>query len=174
VEVSSLTVAAARPGQEALLAGLAAQSFRDAFAAVTPPGDMDRYLAEAFSEANMKYDLADAGTHVFLALDPAGVPAGYAKLTGAASPVPVETPALALERIYLLGRFTGSGYGRALMDHCIGFARGRKMKTLWLGVWQENKRAIAFYERHGFEKYGTKKFTLGGTVNDDYLMKKTL
>jgi len=169
------TVREARPGEAPLLAAVAAASFREAFGNDTPAADMDLYLAKAFDEAGMKADIDDPAIHVFLLIDGGGGAAGYAKMTGAASPVDAGPgPALSLERIYLRSAHLGKGGGDLLMRHCLDFARERGCRTVWLGVWQENHRAIAFYKRWGFEVYGTKKFVLGNQVNDDYLMKTDL
>ena len=61
-----------------------------------------------------------------------------------------------------------------LMKTCIGFAQKRGARTLWVGVWENNSRAIAFYENNGFMKFGQQPFMLGDDVQNDWMMKKEL
>jgi ribosomal protein S18 acetylase RimI-like enzyme len=68
----------------------------------------------------------------------------------------------------------GSGAGKMLMDHAIRFAREQGFTCMFLGVWQENKRALRFYEKAGFEIFSTRSFKLGSTLCDDFLLKVDL
>jgi ribosomal protein S18 acetylase RimI-like enzyme len=44
--------------------------------------------------------------------------------------------------------------------------------AVWLGVNQENSRAIRFYEKSGFRKVGTKTFLLGSRIEHDFVMER--
>jgi ribosomal protein S18 acetylase RimI-like enzyme len=68
----------------------------------------------------------------------------------------------------------GKGIGKALMLKCIEIAREKKSDVLWLGVWENNQRAIDFYTKWGFEKFSTHIFMLGDDPQTDWLMKKEL
>ena len=44
----------------------------------------------------------------------------------------------------------------------------------WLGVWEHNTKAQAFYNRYGFEKFSQHRFMVGQKVDTDWLLKKKL
>ncbi len=75
-----------------------------------------------------------------------------------------------LERIYALQEFIGKKIGNALMLECIKTAQSESCEYLWLGVWQQNERAINFYKNRDFNIIGVKQFIIGKEVNDDFLM----
>jgi ribosomal protein S18 acetylase RimI-like enzyme len=45
-----------------------------------------------------------------------------------------------------LEKAIGKGVGKALMQECINKAKELQMKSIWLGVWEQNERAIGFYQ----------------------------
>ena len=56
------------------------------------------------------------------------------------------------------------------MGACLEEAAGGGYETLWLGVWEHNLRAIAFYRRWGFETVGSHTFLLGSDEQTDLIM----
>lgn len=103
-------------------------------------------------------------------------PAGYIKLR-----IPFEQHAslkdkrsIELERIYVKENLHGTGLGYKLIQHATEFAGSEGYNVLWLGVWNQNKKAIKFYQKCGFEIFGEHKFILGTEEQIDYLMKKEL
>ena len=70
--------------------------------------------------------------------------------------------------------FQGHGLGRFLMDQAIGIALQRKKKYVWLGVWEKNTKALAFYKKSGFYPVGTHTFVMGDDVQTDYIMRRDL
>lgn len=58
-----------------------------------------------------------------------------------------------------------------MLLHIKNIGHNRNKKILWLGVWQENKGAIQFYERHGFQKFGTHPYFIGSDEQTDWLMR---
>ena len=86
--------------------------------------------------------------------------------------VVAEPSAKAIEvaRLYAVRRWIGAGVGAALMQHCMREAAARGHDALWLGVWERNERAIAFYERWGFKRVGTQPFQLGSDRQTDHVM----
>ena len=81
-----------------------------------------------------------------------------------------------LERIYVLRNFWKHKIGAALMMETIQLSKNKNKNFdyVWLGVWQQNNRAIDFYLKMGFEIFGTKKFYVGEEENDDYVMRLKL
>ena len=167
-----MTVRAARPADVAPLAALAERSFRAAFEAQNDPADMDAYVAETFAHDALRAELADAASRFLLAADGDAL-LGYAKLRDGTVDACVTGPApLEIERIYVAPEALGQGVGAALMGACLDAARAMGRRTVWLGVWEENARAIAFYRRWGFEAVGTHGFQLGSDLQTDLVMAR--
>ncbi|HYG81026.1 MAG TPA: GNAT family N-acetyltransferase [Pyrinomonadaceae bacterium] len=154
-----------------LLADLGARTFSEAFAADNTPENMKAYLAQAFTRARLAAELADPKA-TFLLASVGGEAAGYAKLyKGEPHPrVTGESPT-ELARIYVLQRWLGGGVGRQLMQRCVDEARASGSRVLWLGVWQRNPRALAFYRKWGFETVGEQTFQLGSDAQTDWVMQ---
>src|SRR5207253_631402 len=102
-------------------------------------------------------------------------PAGYVRLkAGRSRPEFDNRPCMEISRIYVVNSMIGKGVGSAMMQKCIDLAQEMNNELLWLGVWKENRTAINFYERWGFEIFGEQDFLLGNDLQKDWLMKKTL
>ncbi|HWT00735.1 MAG TPA: GNAT family N-acetyltransferase [Pyrinomonadaceae bacterium] len=157
-----------------LLADLGARTFSEAFAAENSPENMSAYLARAFTHERLAEELADPKA-TFLLASAEGEAAGYAKLYKGESSrcVTGESP-MELARIYVLQKWLGGGVGRALMQRCVDEARASGSRVLWLGVWQRNLRALAFYRKWGFETVGEQIFRLGSDAQTDWVMQLAL
>ncbi|MEB0307431.1 GNAT family N-acetyltransferase, partial [Cryobacterium sp. 10I1] len=68
----------------------------------------------------------------------------------------------------------GRGVAAALMTATLDAARDRGARGAWLGVNQENARAIRFYGKHGFARVGTKHFLVGDRYEDDFVLERAL
>lgn len=101
---------------------------------------------------------------------------GYLKVNFAEAQTEAQEQidALEIERIYVLQQYHGSEVGKKLYEQALEIARNRKATYLWLGVWEENSRAIRFYQKQGFIEFGQHIFQLGDDAQRDVLMKKTL
>ncbi|MEP7001717.1 MAG: GNAT family N-acetyltransferase [bacterium] len=167
-----VTMRRATTADAALLASLAATTFSDTFGAANTPEDMALYLAKAFGEDTQRSELADPRHIVFLA-ECAGEVAGYAMLRdGAVSDAVGDANAIEIARFYATKAFLGAGIGAALMQRCLDEAAARGRSTIWLAVWEQNPRAIAFYGRWGFREAGTTTFMLGHDLQTDRLMAR--
>ena len=155
-----------------LLADLGARTFYDTFAADNTPEDMAAYLSASFSPSLQAKEIADPDT-VLLVAEIDGIAAGYAKLQLTAPPPcvtghnPVE-----LSRLYVSSALIGSGVGAAIMEACMSEANRAGSETMWLGVWEKNERAQAFYKRWGFQVVGEHVFLLGSDAQRDLIMQK--
>ena len=164
------------------LSEFGAATFRDTFAGENTPEDMARYLAEAFTPERQTAEIADPTGIVLLAEhhDGAGgakhaALAGYAHLVSRPAPDAVRGAApLELKRFYVARAWQGRGVAQALMDAVLAAARSRGAATLWLGVWERNPRAIAFYAKCGFTRVGEHTFVLGGDAQTDWLLARPL
>lgn len=153
----------------ALIADLSRKTFYDTFAPHNTAADMEKFMAEQFTGEKL---MAEVGTpeNTFLLANVAEKPAGYACLREwKGDPAKIE-----IARLYADVEFIGKGIGKALMQACIGLAEQRGKKTVTLGVWDKNERAIAFYAAWGFEKVGQHDFVLGSDVQQDWIMQKQL
>lgn len=160
----------------AALALLAERTFRETFAKDNEPDDMEAYLRESFHPRRVAAEIDDAANTFLLAEgEEGGGPIGYAKLRAGEAEASVRGPAaIEIERLYAAPEAIGRGVGAALMRACMAEARRAGGKTLWLGVWEHNERAIAFYRRWGFETVGTHVFVLGSDEQTDLVMELPL
>ena len=157
-----------------LLAKLGATTFYETFAAQNTPENMAAYLAATFGPAQQQAELADPRS-MFLIAENDGVAIGYAHLRTGKTPACVSDPqAIELVRLYVSSAFQGSGVGGRLMDVCLTEARQAGHRTIWLGVWQQNARAQAFYNRWNFSIVGEHVFQLGDDRQMDWLMERSL
>jgi diamine N-acetyltransferase len=169
IRVRRATVDDAHP-----LAQLGAQTFKETFEADNTAEDMAAYLASHFNLAQQTAELADDAT-TFLIAEVGGVPAGYAKLhagqptecIGGAEPIE-------LVRLYVSREWLGRGVGEVLMRACLDEARGAGYKTIWLGVWERNARAQAFYRKWNFRSVGEHVFQLGADAQTDIVMEREI
>ena len=155
----------------ALLAELGARTFSETFAVDNTPENMAAYSAAAFSPAQIAADLVDPRC-IFQIAETDGVAVGYALLRSGTVPEQVtsERP-IELVRLYVSRDSLGSGVGAALMHACIDQGKRRGHQTLWLGVWEHNHRAQAFYRKWNFREVGTHLFQLGDDPQTDLLME---
>jgi ribosomal protein S18 acetylase RimI-like enzyme len=79
-----------------------------------------------------------------------------------------------IERIYAIKEYVGKGPGAELMKACINEAGKRGCERIWLGVWEKNPRAIAFYKKWGFKEISTHTFLLGNDPQRDFIMELRL
>jgi diamine N-acetyltransferase len=157
-----------------LLAEMGARAFEQAFGAVNTPEDMQAYLCSSFGAEIQAGEIQQPGC-LFIILENQHIPAGYARLQGGSTETcitganPVE-----LVRIYLLREWIGQGAGSRLMQACLEEALRRRYDVIWLGVWEKNQNAIAFYRKWGFEVVGTHTFQLGQDMQQDLILQKEL
>lgn len=167
-----ITVRRAIPADAPALSRIAEATFRAAFSAATTEADMDRHCAARFSVHHQAEEIAARSLETWLAMDGDAI-AGFAQLRIAVRPRCVEAAsACEVQRLYVDARFHGKGVAALLMDACIDSARGHGTAALWLGVWERNLRAIAFYAKCGFVEVGEQVFPLGGDLHRDLVMAR--
>jgi ribosomal protein S18 acetylase RimI-like enzyme len=167
-------VRAATAGDAPALAVLAERCFRDTYAAGNTATDMDAHCARNFGAAQQAIEIADPATVTLLA-EVAGALVAYAQLRLAAAPpcVSAARPAEIL-RFYVDRGWHGNGLARSLMHALLDAARARGRDVAWLGVWERNQRAQAFYRKCGFVEAGTHVFTLGADPQRDLVLVQRL
>lgn len=169
--MSLITIRYAGPADAELVADMSRTSFYEAFANHNTKEDMEIFMSEQFTkEELMKEVELDEG--IFMLAYIAEEPVGYARLRVKNNLA--HEQAIEIARIYALEKAIGKGVGKALMQECINKAKELQMKSIWLGVWEHNERAIGFYQRWGFERFGDHPFLLGTDLQTDWLLKKQL
>lgn len=165
----------ANSSEGALLADLGRAAFLQTFAADNTPEDMQEYLESSFSPEIQTAELSMPGSTYFVMQTDTGVPIGFTRLlSGLPDPCVTGKSPIELVRFYLLQEWIGKGNGGKLMQACIDFARGGGYDVMWLGVWQQNPRAIKFYEKWGFRIVGEHTFRLGSDAQTDWIMQRQL
>lgn len=159
-------------GEDAAALALVAQAtFLEAYAGLVQLGDMLAHCENQNSAAAFRAALAEGGKAWLVEAVRTGAPLGFALLTKSALPDP-QSGDIELKRIYLLDRCKGSGLAAELLGvveaACTGYRR------LVLGTNRDNERALGFYRKVGFEVAGTRNFTVGAAVFDDYILAKPL
>jgi GNAT superfamily N-acetyltransferase len=153
-----------------LLAELGAKTFIQTYSETNPFENIDAYVKEFFSPEKQTIEINDP-SNLFLITEYEGRVFGFAQLaSGSRTPEIKSKNPVELVRIYLLSEFIGKGLGSILMNVCLQEARSKDHDMIWLGVWEQNERAIAFYEKWGFKKIGTQQFTLGADIQTDWIM----
>ncbi len=158
----------------ATLTELGARTFRDSFAADNRPEDMEAFIASHYRLELQIAELEDP-RNLYLLAEVEGVPAGFALLRDAPRErgVPGARP-VNLSRLYVDTPFLGAKVGAALMRRSMDEARARGHDVLWLGVWEHNVRARAFYARWSFAEVGEMNFLFGSDPQRDLVLALTL
>jgi ribosomal protein S18 acetylase RimI-like enzyme len=146
------------------------QTFVTAFEKDNDPNDFKNYIENAFALERIKEELSNADSDFFFVYSNNEI-LGYFKLNvGVAQSDIKQDDSIELERIYVLVEYQGLGVGEVFLNHIKNVALKRKKKMLWLGVWEQNIRAIKFYERQGFRKFDTHPYFIGSDEQTDWLM----
>jgi ribosomal protein S18 acetylase RimI-like enzyme len=159
-------IRAAVPADAARLAEFAARTFHETFVDSTPPEDMRAFLAKTYNEAEQASEIADPGIVTFV-YEVDGELAAFAQLKLEDDPSRIE-----LGRLYVDRTQHGRGIAHAMMQRCLDEAAARGAETIWLGVWEHNERAKAFYRKHGFVATGEHVFIVGSDVQTDQVMER--
>lgn len=158
----------------AALQSISIATFTETFASVNTEENMHNYIQTSLSTEKLKTELANEQSKFFFALDQNRV-IGYLKINFGESQTDVkDSTALEIERIYVLNEFHGKKVGQLLFDHAIKLATQMKLRYVWLGVWEENVKAINFYQKNGFVAFDKHLFKLGDDIQTDIMMKLQL
>ena len=159
----------------ALVADLSRKTFYDSFAAFNTEENMRMYMDQQFTREMQMAEVGAPGRTFILAYM-GEEPVGYASMR-----ITPEKPAglagekaIEIVQIYAVAQQIGKGVGPALMQACIDLAREQGYEWVWLGVWEHNERAQAFYAKWGFERFGEHIFIVGLDAQTDWWMRKKL
>ena len=156
------------------MAELAAATFRDAFGSENDAADLALHLARSYGLAQQTAELSHPAITTLLAYADGGL-AGYAQLRQGLPPAcVVAARPIELWRFYVAGPWHGRGVAQQLMAATREAAKSRGAASLWLGVWERNPRAQAFYRKSGFVDVGSQQFLVGTDAQTDRVMELTL
>ena len=179
----------AKSEDAAQVSALIGSTWAKFFAYSVTESDLETYLTQTVSEAQIRKEIEDESKHYLLAVRPARASStiesttsgtgstivGVAQLNlntieeGLITSNPVE-----LNRLYILPTEQGGGLAASLLQAAEVEAKNRGHNGLWLGVWENNARAMRFYEKMGFIRRGEHSFWVGESKRRDWIMEKSL
>lgn len=150
------------------------ETFNETFKHQNSPENMNNYLEKAFNLKQLEKELSNISSQFFFVYFNHEI-AGYLKVnTDDAQSEEMGDESLEIERIYIKGSFQKHGLGKYLLNNVIEIAIEHNKKNIWLGVWEKNENAIAFYKKLGFVQTGSHSFYMGDEEQIDLIMIKTL
>ena len=157
-----------------LLQNIGRQTFSETFSEKNSEENMKKYLEEGFSAEKLSAELNNPDSEFYFAsLDNNVI--GYLKINHGKSQTELKDErAMEIERIYVLKDFHGKNVGQLLYQKAIDIALVKKADYVWLGVWEENPRAINFYKKNGFVEFDKHIFVLGDDEQTDIMMRLKL
>jgi ribosomal protein S18 acetylase RimI-like enzyme len=154
-----------------LLLNIGRQTFFEKFTENNSEENMLQYAAEAYTFEKILSEVNNPNSQFYLAtINDQTV--GYLKINFGEAQTELQDPqALELERIYVLKEFQGKKIGQMLFEKTLELAKKAAINYVWLGVWEENKSAIKFYEKNGLKAFSKHIFMLGDDPQTDIMMK---
>jgi ribosomal protein S18 acetylase RimI-like enzyme len=170
----SLEISLVKPFEIDELQIISKKTFVEAFSNQNSEENMKKYLDENLSIHQLTIEIMNSESSFYFArMD--GKIIGYLKVSfGKAQTDFKEDDFIEIERVYVLEEFHGKEVGKKLLNKAIEISREKNAKTLWLGVWEKNYKAIRFYLKNGFVEFGKHPFILGDDIQTDILMKLQL
>lgn len=157
-----------------ILQSLGIQTFSETFAEDNTEEAMKKYLEESFNTEKMTSELNNPDSFFYIAWEEDN-PVGYLKVnSGKAQTELQDETSLEIERIYVKKSHHGKKVGQLLYNQALDTAQQLNKSYLWLGVWEENLRALQFYRKNGFVEFDKHIFRLGEEEQTDLMMKKML
>ena len=153
---------------------ISVETFTQTFENQNSKEDLDKYIEDNLSIKKLSGELNNPNSNFyFYQLNNQIV--GYLKTNIKEAQTEIKDKlSLEIERIYILEKFQGHKIGHSLLKFAIEIAKKRKLDFIWLGVWEENKKAISFYLKHNFIQFDQHIFKLGDDLQTDILMKLPL
>lgn len=165
-----LTYAKCLPKDVEQLRLISEQTFVNAFEKDNDPTDFKNYIEKAFAYNKIKAELLNPDSDFYFVYRN-DVLVGYFKLNVLSAQTDVKRDdSIELERIYVLKEYQSLGLGKQFLQYIKNKSQEKNKKLLWLGVWEENTRAIQFYQQHGFHKFDTHPYFIGSDEQTDWLM----
>jgi diamine N-acetyltransferase len=150
------------------------KTFFDTFFESDLEESMSAYLAISFSSEKLTDELENPESEFYFATLNESV-IGYLKINFGQAQTEIQNQnAMEIERIYVLQDFHGKKVGQLLFEKAMAIAKQKKVDFIWLGVWEENHRALRFYTKNGFVAFDKHIFAFGDEAQTDIMMKLVL
>ena len=150
------------------------KTFYDTFFESDSEESMKAYLDTSFSTEKLTAELENPNSEFYFATQNEIV-IGYLKVNfGSAQTELQDANAVEIERIYVLQDYHGKQVGQLLFEKAMAIAKNNHCNYIWLGVWEENHRALQFYTKNGFVAFDKHIFVLGEEEQTDIMMKLKL
>lgn len=157
-----------------LLQEISVETFTETFKDQNSPENMNAYLKKAFNLEQLEKELSNLSTEFYFIYANVEI-AGYLKInTHDAQTEIMGNDSLEIERIYIRKNHHKQGLGKYLINIAIERAIELDKQKIWLGVWEENKSAITFYQKMDFVQTGAHSFYMGEEEQVDMIMTKNL
>ncbi len=169
--MSKIEIKKATLSELEIIRKISTETFTETFSGVNTAANMANYIQENFNAEKLTSEINNPNSAFYSAtLENENI--GYMKLNfGDAQTEKQEENNLEIHRIYVLQAFHGKKVGQLLLDKVLKIAKEMAVNSVWLGVWEENHRAIQFYSKNGFVKFDQHIFILGDDVQTDLLMQ---
>ena len=157
-----------------LLQEISIETFTDTFKDQNSPENLKAYLDTAYDIKKLEQELQKENSEFYFVYFEQEI-AGYIKINiNEAQSENIADEALEVERIYIRTKFKRRGIGKFLLNLAEEIAISKNKKVIWLGVWEYNSNAIAFYKKIGFIHTSSHSFFMGDEEQTDYIMTKNL
>ncbi|MCP3794046.1 GNAT family N-acetyltransferase [Paenibacillus sp. CH40] len=157
-----------------VLQEISIETFNDTFKDQNSPENMKAYLERAFNFEQLEDELSNVSSEIFFIYFNEEL-AGYLKVNmNDAQSEKMGDESLEIERIYIKNKSQKHGLGKNLLNKAMEIAMEHNKKKIWLGVWEKNENAIAFYKKMGFVQTGAHSFYMGDEEQIDFIMTKTM
>ncbi|MDL2215167.1 GNAT family N-acetyltransferase [Dysgonomonas sp. OttesenSCG-928-M03] len=172
--MKNIEIRKVKPNDIRDLQRISRQTFSETYSGLNTEEDMKKYLAENLSLENLASEIDNKDSEFYFAVSDNDI-VGFLKLNfnGAQTEL-MDDDTLEIERIYVLKEYQGKNVGKLFYEKAIEIAQQVYAVYVWLGVWEKNLKAIAFYKKNGFVEFGKHIFKLGNDEQTDIMMKLQL
>lgn len=147
------------------------QTFTETFAAVNTPENITNYIKDNLNTEQLATELNNVNSQFYIAYLETEV-VGYLKINfGDAQTETINENTLEVQRIYVIQNLHRKNIGQLLLDEVKKIAKTTGVDFIWLGVWEENHRALQFYTKNGFVVFDEHVFIMGNDEQTDLLMQ---
>ncbi|AWX44609.1 putative N-acetyltransferase in pepI 3'region [Flagellimonas maritima] len=149
-------------------------TFATAFEKDNNAEDFQNYVESAFNREKLLQELSNKYSRFYFVFDEKLL-VGYFKINQSKAQTDIrDIKSIELERIYVIEKYQGKSVGTWILKTVLELAKKDNKEYVWLGVWEHNKSAIRFYQKHGFRKFGTHTFFVGTDKQTDWLLRLDL
>jgi diamine N-acetyltransferase len=168
---AAIRIRRAEEGDALELSVLAERTFRTAFAASNTAANMQLHCATTYGHALQLAEIRESRREAWIAEAHAGLVAYVLLRFDATSPMISGERPVEIQRFYVDASHHGAGLAHQLMAHVVARAQAAGSTALWLGVWERNPRALAFYKKWGFDVVAEHIFRVGNDPQRDLIMR---